>query len=102
MGFNRRKMEDQSRQAAEKEAAPPRELAEFLMSCDGDIPMTVSENSELYMVRDAVWKQAGIEPYGGCLCVGCLEKRIGRKLKPKDFVRDHSFNDPRLPCTERA
>ena len=29
-----------------------------------------------------------MEPYGGCLCIGCLEKRIGRKLKPKDFP-DH-------------
>src|SRR5262245_48337537 len=80
--------------------APPRELAEFLMNRDGEIPMTVTENSELYMVRDAVWKQAGMEPYGGCLCIGCLEKRIGRKLKPKDFT-SHTFNDPRLPCTDR-
>ena len=25
------------------------------------------------------------------LCVGCLEKRIGRRLKPNDFD-DHVFN----------
>ena len=32
-----------------------------------------------------------MEPFGGCLCVGCLEKQLGRKLKPKDFKRDHGF-----------
>jgi hypothetical protein len=34
----------------------------------------------------------------GCLCIGCLEKRIGRRLKPKDFT-DHPFNQ--LPGTPR-
>jgi len=38
------------------------------------------------------------EPYGGCLCIGCLENRIGRKLKPRDFTR-HTFND--MPGTDR-
>jgi hypothetical protein len=80
--------------------AAPRELAEFLMSRDGNVPMTVTEDAEVYIVRDAVWKAAGMEPYGGCLCIGCLEKRIGRKLKPKDFP-DHIFNNSELPCTER-
>jgi hypothetical protein len=42
-----------------------------------------------------------MEPYGGSLCIGCLEKRIGRKLKPNDFLRDHEFNDPRMPSTVR-
>jgi hypothetical protein len=32
-----------------------------------------------------------MEPYGGVLCVGCLEKRIGRRLTPDDFP-DHVFN----------
>src|SRR5437763_12200156 len=73
--------------------APPRELAEFLMNRDGEVPMTYTDECELYYVRDAVWKAAGMEPYGGCLCIGCLEKRIGRKLKPKDFDCKHVFND---------
>jgi hypothetical protein len=55
-------------------------------------------NTELYMVRHSVWERAGMTPWGGCLCVGCLEKRIGRRLKPKDFT-DHVFND--MPGTER-
>jgi hypothetical protein len=70
--------------------APPRELAEFLMERDGAIPHTITEDSEIYIVKDKVWKAAGMEPYGGCLCVVCLERRIGRRLKPKDFDRNHS------------
>jgi hypothetical protein len=80
--------------------APPRELAEFLMARDGKYDVNLTDQSEVYTVRDSVWKAAGLEPYGGCLCVGCLEKRIGRKLKPKDFT-DHTFNNLRMPCTDR-
>jgi hypothetical protein len=42
-----------------------------------------------------------MEPRGGCLCIGCLEKRLGRKLRPKDFQRDHPFNRPNVPGTPR-
>jgi hypothetical protein len=42
-----------------------------------------------------------MKPEGGCLCIGCLEKRLGRRLKPKDFPRDHPLNDVRVPGTER-
>jgi hypothetical protein len=80
--------------------APPRELAEFLLQRDGGVPMTYTVDSEVYRVHDAIWKKAGMEPYGGCLCIGCLEKRIGRQLKPKDFP-SHAFNNPGIPCTER-
>jgi hypothetical protein len=78
----------------------PRWLAEVLMNRDGGFTNTFTEDSELYMVRDKVWKASGMKPYGGCLCVRCLETRIGRKLKPKDFPA-HAFNDPRWPCTDR-
>jgi len=81
--------------------APPRELAEFLMNRDGTFPVTFTPDSEVYMVRRAVWKAAGREPWGGCLCIGCIERRLGRKLRPKDFKRDHVFNNPELPCSER-
>jgi hypothetical protein len=37
--------------------------------------------------------------FGGCLCIGCIEKRIGRELKPKDFEPYHAFND--MPGTTR-
>jgi hypothetical protein len=38
---------------------------------------------ETYMVRDEAWP---IDPDGGQLCVGCLEKRLGRELRPEDFL----------------
>jgi hypothetical protein len=38
---------------------------------------------------------------GGCLCIGCLEKRIGRELRPADFDRSHEFNQPDVPGTWR-
>jgi hypothetical protein len=79
--------------------APPRALAEFLLERDGSIPMRYTKESEVYTVRNKVWKAAGMEPYGGCLCIGCLEKRLGRKLKSKDFEPGHPFND--LPGTPR-
>jgi hypothetical protein len=60
--------------------------------------LSFNEHCEIYMVRDSVWKAAGLEPMGGCICIGCLEKRIGRQLRPKDFTR-HVFNS--MPGTER-
>src|SRR5262249_26488115 len=66
---------------------------------DLGVPLPFNNRCEVYMVRAAVWKKAGMEPYGGCLCIGCLEKRIGRRLKPKDFPRKHPFND--MPGTPR-
>jgi hypothetical protein len=54
--------------------------------------MRINNQSEVYIVHNALWKQAGMKPWGGCLCIGCLEKRIGRRLQPKDFDRDSPFN----------
>src|SRR5262249_636492 len=33
------------------------------------VPQRIDGRSEIYQVRDAVWKKAGIEPFGGCLCI---------------------------------
>jgi hypothetical protein len=52
---------------------------------------TIDDHSEVYMVHDPVWKEGGMGPWDGCLCIGCLEKRLGRKLRPEDFGRDHEF-----------
>jgi hypothetical protein len=38
---------------------------------------------EHYMVRDEAWPIGGLE---GMLCIGCLERRIGRRLVPADFT----------------
>ena len=53
------------------------------------------------MVHDAVWARAGMYSDGGFLCVGCLEKRLGRTLRPSDFT-DAPINDLDNPWqTER-
>ncbi len=49
------------------------------------------------MVKPAVWKAAG--EVSGCLCIGCLVKRLGRTLVPKDFPRKHPFHS--LPGSKR-
>ena len=49
--------------------------------------------------KPAVWKAADMDDQGGCLCIGCLEKRLGRTLTPKDFPRNDPFN--LMPGTER-
>ncbi len=52
---------------------------------------------EHYIVEDHVWQQAGmplakmaddfsLHGGGGCLCVGCIEKRLGRLLTTNDFA----------------
>ena len=53
---------------------------------------------DLHRPRRGV-EEGGMEPTGGCLCVGCLEKRLGRSLRPKDFPRRDEFNI--LPGTKR-
>lgn len=40
---------------------------------------------EWYSVHSSVWAQAGMEPHGGFLCIGCLETRLGRQLCQDDF-----------------
>ena len=65
------------------------------------ISQYVDARSEVYTVRAAVWQKAGMAEDGGCLCIGCLETRLGRRLKPKDFLRNDPFNGDRVPGTAR-
>jgi hypothetical protein len=46
------------------------------------------------MVTNELWEQAGA--VDGHLCIGCLEKRIGRTLNSADFT-DALINDPTDP-----
>jgi hypothetical protein len=58
----------------------------------------IDKTSEVYCVKPKVWKDAGMDDFGGCLCIGCLEKKLGRRLVPKDFDRKHPFaNVPGTP-----
>jgi hypothetical protein len=61
--------------------------------------LRLDNRTEVYSVHDALWKAAGMEPWGGCLCIDCLEKRLGRELTPQDFELDHPYNHPDLPGT---
>src|SRR6516165_8084405 len=38
----------------------------------------MTHDQEVYIVTKEVWQATGLEGWGGCLCTGCLEKRIGR------------------------
>ena len=60
---------------------------------DGGVEVTIDNKSELFHVKGHIWRKARMEPFGGCLCVGCIEERLGRKLRQRDFVRDHPFNN---------
>jgi ribosomal protein L34E len=73
---------------------------EKVFATQNSVNQTFNSESEIYTVHTHVWKAAGMEPYGGCLCIGCLEKRIGRQLRPEDFA-DHPFNDMHMPGTKR-
>ena len=42
--------------------------------------------NESYMVIDDLWR-AAVPTEAGMLCVGCLEKRLGRTLQRKDFAK---------------
>lgn len=48
-----------------------------------DCSVNTMDIDEYYMVWDPIWQQAG-NP-NGMLCIGCLEKRLGRELCAKDF-----------------
>lgn len=63
------------------------------------VEQTIDEFSEIYTVRNKVWQAAGMAPFGGCLCIACLELRLGRALTTGDFLRNHVFN--RMPGTDR-
>ena len=56
------------------------------------VSQTINDRSEVYMVNSKIWEAAGMMEMGGCLCIGCLEKRIGRTLNAGDFIRNHPLN----------
>jgi hypothetical protein len=62
---------------------------------DSTFRMSLDFQSEVYIVRPKVWEATGLTR--GCLCIGCLEKRIGRRLRPKDFRNDPFAGFPASP-----
>lgn len=48
---------------------------------------------EMFMVHDPIWAETGLGYDDGLLCVGCIEKRLGRELVKGDFT-DAPLNEP--------
>ena len=69
-------------------------------TCD-DCGVDTIDIGEWYMVQDSVWQQvvgyvgrASIYPWDQTyFCVGCLERRLGRRLTSADFT-DAPINNP--------
>ena len=78
-----------------------RKEAEIVLARHGSFDIAITAETEVYTVTTEVWLASGLEYWSGCLCVRCLEKRIGRRLKPEDFVADDALNLPHLPATRR-
>jgi len=64
------------------------------MDCDWDVtgPLELGADEtertphEYYMLLFPLWEEvAKEEKRGGMLCIGCVEKRLGRKLVKNDF-----------------
>ena len=74
--------------------------------CDCGLGTNVAR--EWYMVKPKVWEQAWAGrrkdwhnvPGQSVLCIGCLEKRIGRTLCATDFARA-AVNDPEGDISDR-
>lgn len=63
-----------------------------------DCGLDTKKVHEEYMVEDLLWKKAGMKPKDGCLCIGCLERRIDRRLTHRDFT-DIPVN---FGCTKKS
>lgn len=54
-----------------------------------DCGINTSWLNEFYMVNDELWESLTTEKqHDGMLCVGCIERRLGRELGREDF---HSY-----------
>lgn len=53
-----------------------------------DCGVNTATLGEHYMLKDSVWYSAYARERG-MLCIGCIEKRLGRKLTKVDFNDSH-------------
>ena len=74
--------------------SPCRDCGAATTPCTGQRGCRHKGKHEYYAVHDEIWKVAGMD--SGFLCIGCLERRIGRRLGPADFT-DYPINDPTDP-----
>lgn len=65
-----------------------------------DCGVNTWEIQEYYMIHNHLWEIHGVKI--GMLCVGCLEERFGRQLRPTDFTlvpinwESHEWHSDRL------
>jgi hypothetical protein len=64
------------------------------------VPTEWDQRAEYYMVHDEVWAEATRYGPAAFLCIGCLERRLRRRLVPADFT-DAGINDPTIRATPR-
>lgn len=58
----------------------------IMAGCCHDCFINVYDNGEYdYILHNKVWKKAAKKDHDKLLCSGCVEERLGRKLKFKDF-----------------
>jgi hypothetical protein len=74
--------------------------ASHCADCGTETTPAALKDWQWYIVDDQVLADAGMN--GGYLCIGCLEKRLGRPLTGADFDPDIPINCPgAYPDTER-
>jgi hypothetical protein len=78
------------------DTAQKRDIGRFnCLDCSDDTLV----GGECYMLRDEVLLSANPQRQG-MLCIGCVEKRLGRRLTPEDFqgapLDHHLINGPAL------
>ena len=65
----------------------------IMAGCCHDCFINVYENGEYdYILHNKVWKKAAKKDHDKFLCSYCVENRLGRKLKNKDFNWDIPLN----------
>jgi hypothetical protein len=68
----------------EREARDRARVESRCLDCREETSFRADKEDEWYMVQDALWLRA--HPAGeGKLCIDCLERRLGRRLRPDDF-----------------
>ena len=65
-----------------------------------DCKVDTGKIGEHYFIRTDLWLKA-MRTIRGMLCIGCLEKRLGRELRKSDFT-DAFINSPEFePKSQR-
>jgi hypothetical protein len=55
---------------------------ELARPCCNDCGVNVITSGEYYMLKPAIWEEELGLGWTDNLCIGCVEKRLGRRLKP--------------------